>query len=117
MLRNTSTQWGSLSRWFHWVLGVAIIGMIAYGWWMNHIPARADRFFYRSVHADIGYVVLVLTVIRMIWRGVNPRPDWPADIPPWLRIVARIKIEIVMARFFETLRSAAISPGSNPGDL
>ena len=29
--------------------------MIAYGWWMNHFPARADRFFYRSIHADIGY--------------------------------------------------------------
>ena len=48
MLRNTSTNWGSLSRWFHWILGIVIIGMIAYGWWMNHFPARADRFFYRS---------------------------------------------------------------------
>ena len=48
MLRNTTTSWGSLSRLFHWVLGFAIIGMIAYGWWMNHFPARADRFFYRS---------------------------------------------------------------------
>jgi len=37
---------GKLSRWFHWIL-VGDIGMIAYGWWMNHFPARADRFFYR----------------------------------------------------------------------
>src|SRR6185437_3583758 len=67
MLRNTSTNWGSLSRWFHWILGITIIGMVAYGWWMNHFPARADRFFYRSIHADIGYVVLLITVIRLIW--------------------------------------------------
>jgi cytochrome b561 len=90
MMRNTISSWGAVSRWFHWILGIAIIAMIAYGWWMNHIPARADRFFYRSIHADIGYVVLLLTVVRLIWRGVNPRPDWPTDIAPWLRIVARI---------------------------
>ena len=90
MLRNTSSNWGRLSRWFHWILGLAIIGMIAYGWWMNHVPARADRFFYRSIHADIGYVVLLLTVIRLIWRGVNPTPKLPDDTPRWLSIAARI---------------------------
>ena len=89
MLRNTTTSWGSLSRLFHWVLGLAIIGMIAYGWWMNHFPARADRFFYRSIHADIGYVVLLLTVVRLIWRSVNPTPALPDDTPGWQRVVAR----------------------------
>ena len=90
MIRNTSSDWGSLSRWFHWILGIAIIGMIAYGWWMNHIPARPDRFFYRSIHADIGYVVLLLTVIRLIWRGINPTPALPDDTPRWQRIAARV---------------------------
>jgi cytochrome b561 len=90
MIRNTASSWGSVSRWFHWILGLAIVGMIAYGWWMNHFPARADRFFYRSIHADVGYVVLLLTVLRLVWRGVNPTPELPADTPRWERIVARI---------------------------
>jgi len=90
MIRNTASSWGSVSRWFHWILGLAIIGMIAYGWWMNHFPARADRFFYRSIHADIGYVVLLLTVLRLVWRGVNRTPELPADTPRWGRIVARV---------------------------
>lgn len=90
MIRNTKTGWGSISRLFHWGLGFVIIGMIAYGWWMNHFPARADRFFYRSIHADIGYVVLLLMVIRLIWRWINPVPALPADAPRWQRLVARI---------------------------
>ena len=60
MTGNTKSSWGTIARCFHWILGLAIIGMIAYGWWMNHFPARADRFFYRSIHADIGYLVLLL---------------------------------------------------------
>jgi cytochrome b561 len=90
MLRNTAKSWGSLSRWLHWTLGIMIIGMIAYGWWMNHVPARPDRYFYRSIHADIGYVVLLLTVVRLIWRAANPTPELPGDTPRWQRIGARI---------------------------
>jgi cytochrome b561 len=90
MIRNTLSGWGSVSRWFHWILGITIIGMLAYGWWMNHFPARADRFFYRSIHADIGYVVLLLTVIRLLWRSANPTPELPAETPRWQRIAARV---------------------------
>jgi cytochrome b561 len=81
---------GQHSRWFHWILGASVIGMIAYGSWMNHVPPRADRFFYRSIHADIGYVVLMLTVLRLVWRGVNPTPALPDDAPRWQRIAARV---------------------------
>jgi cytochrome b561 len=90
MMGNTSSSWGSVSRWFHWILGVAIIGMIAYGWWMNHFAARPDRYFYRSIHADIGYLVLLLTVLRLTWRGVNPTPALPEDTLGWQRIAARV---------------------------
>jgi cytochrome b561 len=90
MIRNTISSWGSVARSFHWVLGVTILGMLAYGWWMNHIPARPDRFFYRSIHADIGYLLLLLMVVRLIWRGMNPTPALPADTPRWQRIAAQV---------------------------
>jgi cytochrome b561 len=90
MIRNTSSTWGSLARYLHWLLGAAIIGMIAFGWWMNHIPARPDRFFYRSIHADIGYLVLLLMVLRLMWRGLNPTPALPGDTPRWQRMAASL---------------------------
>lgn len=89
MIRNTTSAWGNVSRWFHWALGITIIGMLAYGWWMNHIPARPDRFFHRSIHAGIGYAVLLLMVVRLIWRGINPTPAFPTETPRWQRIAAR----------------------------
>jgi cytochrome b561 len=90
MIRNTRTSWGSISRLLHWGLGFVVVGMIAYGWWMNHVPARPDRFFYRSIHADIGYVVLLLMVVRLIWRWINPAPALPADTPRWQQFAARV---------------------------
>ena len=64
--------------------------MLAYGWWMNHVPARPDRFFYRSIHADIGYAILLLMVLRLIWRGIHPTPALPESTQRWQRIAARI---------------------------
>jgi cytochrome b561 len=90
MIRNTISSWGRASRWLHWVLGAAIIGMLAYGWWMNHIPARADRFFHRSIHADIGYAILLLMVVRLIWRIVNPVPTMPESRQRWQGILALV---------------------------
>jgi cytochrome b561 len=89
MISNTTTGWGSVSRALHWILGLAIIFMLAYGWWMNHIVARPDRFFHRSIHADIGYVILLLMAARLIWRAIHPVPALPADAPRWERIAAR----------------------------
>lgn len=90
MLGNTTRSWGSVSRWFHWGLGVVVIGMLGYGWWMNHIAARPDRLFHRSIHADIGYVVLLLMVVRLIWRAMNPTPAPPPGSPLWERVAATI---------------------------
>ena len=90
MIRNTTSSWGSVARALHWIIGLLIIGMLAYGWWMNHIPARPDRFFYRSIHADIGYLLLVLVALRLIWRAINPTPALPKDTPPWQRAAAAI---------------------------
>src|ERR1700722_14650935 len=90
MIRNTTSSWGSVARAFHWILGLTIIGMLAYGWGMNHIPARPDSFFFPLNPPDIGFLLLVLIALRLIWRAINPTPALPADTPGWQRIAASI---------------------------
>jgi cytochrome b561 len=90
MIRNTTSSWGSVARAFHWIIGLTIPCMLAFGWWMNHIPERPDRFFYRNIHADVGYILLTLMVLRVIWRAINPTPALPGDTPRWQRIAAAI---------------------------
>lgn len=83
MLKNTTTAWGVVTRLLHWVVGLGIIGMLVYGYWLNHFAPRPDRIFHRSIHADIGYVIALLTALRLIWRAINPSPALPAGTP-WL---------------------------------
>ena len=88
MRESKTTNWGVAARVFHWGLGLTIIGMIAFGYWMNHWAPRPDRLFYRSIHADIGYLVLLFTALRLIWRAISPRPPLPSGTPTWERAAA-----------------------------
>lgn len=90
MFKDSRRAWGAVTRAFHWGLAVLIIGMIVYGWWMNHFPARQDRYFFRLIHADIGYLVLLLLVLRLVWRSVNPMPAFPPETPVWDQWLARL---------------------------
>ena len=58
---------------------------------MNNAWKLIQGYIARVPHgAAIGYVVLVLMAIRLIWRWINPVPALPADTPRWQRIAARV---------------------------
>ena len=77
-------------RLLHWSIAILVIGMLAYGWWMNHIAPRPDRSFYRLIHADIGYALFVLMVVRLTWRMFYPVPLPPEPSALWERVVASL---------------------------
>jgi len=88
-LKNTTTTWGSIAKLLHWAGAVLVIYLIGDGWWMTHMVARSGRFAAYGQHALVGYYVLLLMALRIVWRLLNPTPALPADSLPWERIAAR----------------------------
>src|SRR6185503_17625446 len=41
-------------------------------------------------HAMLGYDLLAITVIRLLWRWLNPAPQLPPDLKPWERLSAQL---------------------------
>lgn len=89
MLKNTSTTWGGLAKLFHWAGAGLVIYLIFDGWWMTHMLARGGRFTAYGQHALLGYYLLLLMAVRIVWRAANPTPDLPADTLPWERLAAQ----------------------------
>jgi cytochrome b561 len=50
--------------------------------------ARGARLPNYGLHADLGYILLVVVVIRLVWRWMEATPDLPADSRPWERWAA-----------------------------
>jgi cytochrome b561 len=89
MVRNTMTVWGWPAKLLHWIGALAILLLIGHGWWMTHMAPRADRIAHYAGHAALGYDLLALLVLRLLWRWTNPVPALPGDLRRWERIAAR----------------------------
>jgi cytochrome b561 len=77
MLRNTSKRWGVAAQIFHWVSAALVLYLLAQGWWMTHLADRGTRLSEYATHASVGYFLLALIVIRMVWRWTNDVPLHP----------------------------------------
>ena len=89
MMRNSTSTWGWPSILLHWVGAAIIFVLLAHGWWMTHLVPHTDRFTNYAWHGALGYDLLVLLVVRLVWRWLNPVPALPA-VKPWERYAAHI---------------------------
>jgi len=72
-------QWGWPAKALHWIGAVAILILLVHGWWMTHLTLRPDRIANYTWHSAIGFDVLAVMVLRLLWRWVNPTPAQPSD--------------------------------------
>jgi cytochrome b561 len=84
------TRWSAASQAFHWLGAALILVLIGHGWWMTEFAPRPERLANYSAHGSVGYFVLVLTIVRLLWRWMHPGPPLPADAPSWERIAATL---------------------------
>jgi cytochrome b561 len=68
----------------HWLIAVAVVGLVVLGWWMQAIPKdpvgpRADAY---NLHKSVGLTVLLVMVIRLAWRASHRPPRLP-PLPVW----------------------------------
>ena len=89
MIRNTTTVWGWPAKFLHWIGAVAILILLVHGWWMTHMTLRPERLANYAWHSALGYDLLALMMLRLLWRWVNPVPAQPLDSKPWERLAAR----------------------------
>lgn len=76
-----SERYTSVAITLHWVIALAILGMIFGGWYMTDLPDGAPgQYFLFQMHKSVGITILLLTIARIIWRGMNPPPALPNDM-------------------------------------
>jgi cytochrome b561 len=87
-LRNTEAGWGLVARSLHWSIAALVFAQFALGWMAAswHLsPTKLNLFVW---HKSIGMMVLVLALLRLLWRFGNSVPAAPAGAPAWERTTA-----------------------------
>lgn len=86
-IRNTKERFGWFAIILHWVMAILMIGMVAIGLYMTNLPVSPEKFKFYGWHKEFGMVVLMLVMIRVVWRIKNILPSL-SFLPAWERWAA-----------------------------
>lgn len=73
--RNTPEVWGLAAIVLHWLIAFALLGLFGLGLWMTGLDYYHP--WYRQgpdLHRSIGVLLLLLVILRLLWRRVNVIP-------------------------------------------
>lgn len=71
--RDLPLRYDAVAMTLHWLIAALIIANVAIALSAEDMP-RPDAMAWMGWHKAIGLSVLVLSVIRIVWRLVNPMP-------------------------------------------
>jgi len=79
-------QFPALSRLLHWTMAAMILTMLGVGAAM--VASLGDYHVLLSIHKPLGIAVLILAVVRLVNRRINPPPPFPPTMSHLERRVA-----------------------------
>ena len=82
---------------FHWLTAVLVLGQVYVGFTFASLPKGPERMEMFTVHKTLGATILLVTLLRLAYRMMNPPPPYPADMPRWDRALAVWSHRIVYA--------------------
>ena len=72
----------------HWLTAALVVAQVIIGFTFHEMdrgPARTDMFMW---HKTVGATILVVVLIRLAYRLMNPPPPYPEELPRWERFAA-----------------------------
>lgn len=89
MKENTPQRWGSVQIGLHWTIaGLLLVQVpLAFGMLGQSKGPTQDVLF--NLHKNIGLIIFMLAIARLVWRLKHPVPYLPRDLPEWQVKAAR----------------------------
>jgi len=70
-----------VSIWLHWLVALAVLIQFTTGWvWGNFERGSDPRMVLFRIHIIVGTIVLVLALIRVVWRLTHVAPPLPRSM-------------------------------------
>lgn len=84
-----AVRYKSIVVWIHWITAALVVAQVVVGFtfaeFLERGPQRTEVFAW---HKTLGATILVLALVRLAVRLLNPPPPYPTDFPKWERFLA-----------------------------
>ena len=74
---------------FHWILAI-LIGLNFMGAWLSEDLPKVERVQAMAGHKAMGITILLLTVLRILWRATRRPPDLLDSLKAWEIALAKV---------------------------
>jgi len=116
-----AVRYKTIVVWIHWITALVVVTQVVFGFMFNRVyeqgtPERMEMFAW---HKTVGALILVLALIRLAVRLMNPPPPYPSDFPKWERFAAvwSHRLFYVMLIVLPLTGLAAVSGRSEDGTV
>ncbi|MYM35412.1 cytochrome b [Duganella sp. FT50W] len=94
------SRYGAVSQIFHWTTALLVVVAFILG------PEGSERHVYdaqeklgRQVHETLGLCVFVVSILRLLWRAITPRPQLPELSPTIARAAKLVQFSLYALLF------------------
>src|SRR6202451_2237488 len=84
-----AARYSPLAQIFHWVIAGLIFAQFTRARLAEPLPLGVHKLALLARHKSVGMTILMLAVLRLLWRLWHPAPPLPPDMPRFERIAAR----------------------------
>jgi cytochrome b561 len=89
-LTNNLTEYGFISKIFHWLSAAVLLVQIPLGFYLVDLDFNEKRINLESIHVIFGLSLFYLTVLRLTYKLINPTPLLKNSIFPGQRLIAKL---------------------------
>lgn len=82
-LAKESVGYTAMAVVLHWLMVALLVAQYAIGWTMPAIHRDTQPETLINLHLSVGALILVLLILRLLWRLTHPVPPPPAGLPGW----------------------------------
>jgi len=81
MASNSSGHYDRVAVALHWIIGLWLLGQVAFGWLLDEFPrGTPEKAMAVNLHKSSGLVLLLLILLRVLWRLRHAPPAYPAAV-------------------------------------
>ena len=106
-LTNNLTEYGFISKVFHWLSAAALLIQIPLGFYLVDLDFGEKRLIIENIHVILGLSLLYFTVLRLAYKIFNPTPALGNNIFPGQKFIAKLNhILLYLSVFIITISGA-----------
>jgi cytochrome b561 len=98
--QSAPTRYSAVAQGFHWIIAALIVVQFTLAWMADDLPLGARKLALLARHKSFGMTILMLAVLRLLWRLFNRPPALPAGMSGIERQLARATHALFYALLF-----------------